>query len=128
VSRILLVDDDHDVGEVFAEVLRMQGHDVQTAGTGDAGLQTLRAAPLPDLVILDVDMPVMSGPEMAHHMLMHNAGEERVPVVLVSSRHDLSLIAGRMGTPYFRQKSGDMDGFLRLIERALSERVAPSFA
>jgi CheY-like chemotaxis protein len=79
VSHLLLVDDDNDVVELFAEFLRGEGHQVRTASTGEEGLVALRAAPLPDLLVLDVDMPVLGGPGMAHKMLVHDAGEEKVP-------------------------------------------------
>lgn len=128
VSRILLVDDDRDMADSLADMLRSEGHDVHTASSGEEGLRTLRASPLPDIVLLDVDLPILSGPGMAHKMLLHDAGEEHVPVVLVSARHDLREIAGRMGTPYFFEKTSDIDKLLQVIDRALRERVAPASA
>lgn len=128
MARLLLVDDDRDVVDAFVEILRDEGHEVRVAHTGREGLQALRTGPLPELVVLDVDMPVLGGPEMAHQMLLHDAGEEKVPVVLVSARHDLPQIAARMGTPYFVQKSGDIERFLSTIRRALDERRPPSSA
>ena len=128
MAHILLVDDDRDIVGIFGEIFRAEGHQVRTAHTGEEGLLALRAAPLPDVVVLDVDMPVLGGPGMAHQMLLHDAGEEKIPVVLMSSRHDLPQIAGRMGTPYFLPKSGDIVRFLAMLGRALRERHAPSSA
>lgn len=125
MAHLLLFDDDSDVVDAFAEILRSSGHEVRTASTGEEGLQALRGAPLPDVVVLDVDMPVLGGPGMAHQMLLHDAGEENIPVVLVSARHDLPQIAGRMGTPYFLQKTGDVGAFLDMLDRALRERRPP---
>src|SRR5688572_4484014 len=95
MANLLLVDDDGDLIETLAEVLRSVGHDVRTARDGEEGLQALHDAPLPDVVVLDVDMPVLSGPGMAHEMLLHDAGEEKIPVMLVSGSPDLAQIAGR---------------------------------
>jgi CheY-like chemotaxis protein len=128
MANILLVDDDRDVVECFGDLLREDGHEVRTAGTGKEGLQVLRAAPLPDAVVLDVDMPLLDGPGMAHQMVVHDAGEEHIPVVLLSARLDLRQIAERMGTPYFASKAGDPENLLATINRALLERVAPSSA
>ena len=125
MAHLLLVDDDSDIVESFGDLLRGMGHDVRTASTGEEGLAVLRAAPLPDAVVLDVDMPVLSGPGMAHKMLLHDAGEQNIPIVLTSAREDLPQIAGRMGTPYFLAKTGDIDAFLNLLDRALRERKAP---
>jgi CheY-like chemotaxis protein len=93
--------------------------------TGEEGLQVLRAAPLPDAVVLDVDMPVLGGPGMAHKMLLHDAGEQNIPIVLMSARQDLPQIAQRMGTPYFLAKPCGIDAFLNLLDRALCEQRAP---
>ncbi len=128
MADLLLVDDDGDIVEALAELLRLEGHEVRTARNGAEGLQALHAAPLPDVVVLDVDMPVMGGPAMAHQMLLHDAGEEKIPVTLVSGRPDLPQIAARMGTPYFVPKGTDFDKFLNVLDRALRERVAPSTA
>ena len=107
-------------------MLRGEGHDVRTASTGEEGLQALGAAPLPDVVVLDVDMPILGGPGMAHRMLLHDAGEQlKIPILLMSARDDLPQIAARIGTPYYLHKACDIDGFLRLLDRALRERIAP---
>jgi CheY-like chemotaxis protein len=128
LARLLLVDDDHDAVEVLGELLRFEGHEVRTACTGEEGLELLRAAPLPDVVVLDVEMPVLGGPGMANRMFLHGAGEEKVPVILVSGRADLAEIAGRMGTRYFVQKPPDFAKFLSVLGKALDERSPPSSA
>jgi DNA-binding NtrC family response regulator len=128
MAHLLLVDDDDDIVEIFAGLLRSQGHEVRSASTGEDGLQALRTAPLPDLLVLDVDMPVLGGPGMAHKMLLHDAGEESIPILLMSGREDLPQIAARMGTRYFLRKPADAARFLDLLDRALRERSAPASA
>jgi DNA-binding NtrC family response regulator len=125
MAHVLLVDDDNDLVEVLGVLLQMHGHEVRTASTGEEGLEVLRSAPLPDALVLDVDMPVLGGPGMAHDMLLHDAGEQCIPILLMSARHDLAEIAGRMGTPYFLAKPGSGDAILNLLDRALRERKAP---
>ena len=61
-------------------------------------------------------------------MLLHDAGEENLPILLMSGRDDLPQIAGRMGAPYFSGGLPDLEQFLELFARALGERVAPSTA
>jgi DNA-binding NtrC family response regulator len=128
MAHILLVDDDDDIVEIFAEFLRSEGHEVRSASTGEKGLQALRAAPLPDLLILDVDMPVLGGPGMAHKMLLHDAGEESIPILLMSGREDLPRIAAQMGTRYFLQKPAEAGRLLEILDRALREHGAPASA
>ena len=128
MAHLLLVDDDDDIVELFARFLRSAGHEVRSASTGEEGLQALQAAPLPDLVVLDVDMPVLGGPGMAHKMLLHDAGEESIPILLMSAREDLPQIAAQMGTQYFLRKPADSALFLEILDRALREHCAPASA
>jgi DNA-binding NtrC family response regulator len=125
VAHLLLVDDDNDLVELVGDMLRAAGHVVHTASTGEEGLLVLRSASLPDALILDVDMPVLGGPGMAHKMLLHDSGEEHIPIILVSGNQELPAIAKQMGTPYFLAKPCGLDAFLNLVNRALSERRAP---
>jgi DNA-binding NtrC family response regulator len=128
VSHLLIVDDDNDIVEVLGEILRGDGHEVRTASTGEEGLAVLKAAPLTEVVVLDVDMPVLGGPGMAHKMLLHDAGEEHIPIILMSARPDLVEIARNMGTPYFVKKPAPIDVFRDRLSRALAERNAPTSA
>ena len=125
MAHLLLVDDDNDIVEALGELLRADGHQVHSASTGEEGLVVLRASPLPDALVLDVDMPVLGGPGMAHKMLLHDAGEEEVPIILMSARDDLKQIARDMGTSYVVKKPTTIDAFLTVLGRALQERQAP---
>ena len=128
MASLLLVDDDGDLVEALADHLRSEGHEVRTAANGEEGLTALKTPPLPDALVLDVDMPILGGPGMAHQMLLHDAGQELIPIILVSSRDDLAEIAKRMGTSYFLRKPCDLVTFLALLDRALHERTAPTSA
>ena len=65
--RILVVDDNADSAESLAVVLRLSGHDVRTAPDGPAALQAARAGP-PDVVLLDIGLPGMSGYDVAREL------------------------------------------------------------
>jgi CheY-like chemotaxis protein len=128
MAHLLLVDDNKDLVNVLGEILRGEGHEVHTASTGEEGLVVLRSASLPDAVVLDVDMPVLGGPGMAHKMLRHDGGEEKIPIILMSGREDLPEIAQKMGTSYFLAKPPTLAAFLTLLDRALRERRPPASA
>jgi len=63
VARILVVDDDKTVRLLLRTALERRGHAVDEAENGAEGLQSYRAAPT-DLVITDIQMPVMDGLQM----------------------------------------------------------------
>lgn len=128
MARLLLVDDDNDMVEALGGLLCSEGHEVHSASTGEEGLVVLRASPLPDALVLDVDMPVLGGPGMAHKMLLHDAGEEKIPIILMSGNENLPEIAREMGTSYVLKKPATIHAFLAVLDRALSERRGPSSA
>jgi two-component system OmpR family response regulator len=72
--RILVADDDRDTTAMLAAILRDEGHEVHTALRGDEVL-TLERLTRPDALILDVNMPGMSGYAVAHEIR-----ERRAPV------------------------------------------------
>jgi CheY-like chemotaxis protein len=127
-SSLLIVDDDLDLVEVLSHLLHESGYVVQTARTGEEGLQVLRSTRHPDAILLDVDMPALGGPGMAHKMMLHDAGEDKIPIVLSSGSRDLAALAAKMGTPYWIAKPVALDKLLALLARALRERTAPTSA
>lgn len=128
MANVLIVDDDFDIAEALGELLRARGYGVIAARSGEEALRSLRTPPLPDAVILDVEMPLLDGPGVAHRMLLHDAGQEKIPIVLVSGHAELLQIATRMGTPYFLRKPCGIADILGVLQRALAERVAPMHA
>jgi CheY-like chemotaxis protein len=123
MAEVLVVDDDPDAAEAFAEVLQCEGHHVRLAYDGEEGIREARSL-LPDLVLLDVDMPMLDGPGMAQLMLVYNMGLEQVPIILVSGVPNLRDVAKRVGTPYFLAKPFTCTRLLDLVGRALTEGVA----
>ncbi len=58
---VLVVDDDEDVRDSVALILRDEGYQVETAGNGKEALDMLERIPPPGAVLLDLMMPVMNG-------------------------------------------------------------------
>lgn len=124
MAEILIVDDDFDIADVTAEVLALDGHAVRVARNGEEGLAEL-AKKFPDLIVLDVEMPVLTGPEMATRMLVIDSGREKIPIVLSSGVRELPDVAAKVGTPYFIAKPFNLSGLRTLVTRAASERTPP---
>jgi DNA-binding response OmpR family regulator len=79
--RILIVDDNRDIVELVRRVLRIEGHEVIIARDGLEALQQ-EAATNPDLVILDVNLPVFDGWEVCRRI----KARRDVPVLLLTVR------------------------------------------
>jgi DNA-binding NtrC family response regulator len=124
MGNLVIVDDDVDAADMLKEILQEDGHEVRVAHDGREGMAVLDAR-RPDVVLLDVEMPELTGPEVAIAMLVHNLGLENVPVILCSGVIDLPSTAALVGTPYFVAKPFTLDAIRRLIERALAERRPP---
>lgn len=62
MKKILLVEDDANVREAYELLLKKQGFSVRSAGNGQEGL-TMALAEEPDLILLDIFMPLMNGLE-----------------------------------------------------------------
>jgi len=125
MADVLIVDDDTDIAELLTMVLEGEGHDVRVAYDGTTGLKLAREH-LPNLVLLDVEMPVMNGPDMALRMLVEDCGLESVPIILSSAVPHLDRVAEGVGTPYYLKKPYDADALSDLVGRALEEKTAPS--
>ena len=69
LKNILIVEDDHDIRESVAELLTMEGYPVIEARDGLEGLDRLRQMELPCIILLDMMMPVMDGPEFLTRVL-----------------------------------------------------------
>jgi CheY-like chemotaxis protein len=115
--RILLVDDDADIREAMQMTLELlldyRPHEVITASNGAEALDELRRGP-PDLVLLDLMMPIMSGSELLEVMRRDESLRD-VPVVIVSAwSREAAGIAGAQG---FLSKPIDMDDLLHVVQK-----------
>ncbi|MCY2967176.1 MAG: response regulator [Planctomycetota bacterium] len=66
--RVLVVEDDPDIRESLRAILTLDGHQVSTADNGEAALDILQRAPLPDVALVDIGIPGLSGYELARRI------------------------------------------------------------
>jgi CheY-like chemotaxis protein len=83
MARILLVDDAADIRLLVRAVLQRAGHDIREADSGVAALAVVADGPLPDAVILDIQMPGVDGWETLSALRAHPAASQ-VPVLICS--------------------------------------------
>jgi DNA-binding response OmpR family regulator len=73
MKTILIIDDDGDLRAMMRRVLEGEGYAVREAGDGFAGIDLIDELE-PDLVLLDVSMPLMSGPDVLAELARRNNG------------------------------------------------------
>ncbi|MDR1014148.1 MAG: response regulator transcription factor [Coriobacteriales bacterium] len=117
MAKILLVDDDHALHKVMRETLGDLGHEMISAFNGDEGL-TLVAAQRPDLLLLDVMMPGMSGFEVCERMRRDG---RRIPVIFLSAKGDIvdKSIGFKIGADDYVVKPFSTDELLLRIDAHL---------
>jgi CheY-like chemotaxis protein len=82
-TRVLIVDDEFGLADIVAEILREHGLEATIAINGKQGLEAL-AEQVPDLVLLDVMMPVLDGPGMLRAMRADPA-YAAIPVIMMTA-------------------------------------------
>jgi len=89
-AKILVVDDDQALAEMLGIVLRKEGLDVAHCADGGRAVAMFREY-RPDLVLLDVMLPTLSGVEVCRHL----RAESGVPIVMLTARTDTKdVVAG----------------------------------
>jgi CheY-like chemotaxis protein len=83
LTRILIVDDDPSIRFVLRLILEHEGYEVIEAGQGQEALEMLRSDPLPDLVVTDLMMPILTGMELIQR-LRADLRTAALPIVVVS--------------------------------------------
>jgi len=122
MASIVVIDDDDDMRDTMADLLSMEGHEVRTARNGVEGLQALDDR-IPQLVLTDLEMPVLDGCAMVYRMFVENLGRENVPIIVASGAPNLCQIAQALGTPYYLAKPFGFDALTSTIARALAEAI-----
>ena len=110
--RVLVVEDDDSIRDLVDLVLTSAGFEVLTASDGAAALQVVGAVH-PDLVLLDMRMPVMDGWEFARR---YRAGPEpHAPIVVVTAARDAAQRAAEIDANGYLGKPFDMGELVALV-------------
>lgn len=101
-ARILVIDDERDFCEFVKIALEKTGQfEVLTSTDGTTGI-SMAESDQPQLILLDIKMPQMSGAEVAEHLL-HNEATRDIPI---------AFITGLLPKEEVRKRSGYIHGFL----------------
>ena len=120
--RVLIVEDDSSLAQILRDNLLLDGFDVEWASQADQALALYRSF-VPDLVLLDVMLPDLSGFELGR-VLRHGG---KTPIIILSARGEKAdkLQGLRLGADDYITKPFDMEELVARIHTVL-RRVKPS--
>lgn len=121
MSRILIVDDEFSVRALLRDVLELEDYEVSEAEDGPTALASM-AEQRPDLVLLDIMMPGMSGIDVLAQVRA-DARLRDIPVVLLTAAgdDDTTWAGWTTGASLYLNKPFDHMNLLEWIERLLAE-------
>ncbi len=114
--KILIVEDHEETRAVLGAALEDQGFHIEVAGDGLAALELIAATP-PDLILLDVGLPVMTGPQLLEQ-LVQNPVRARIPVIVITGASDYPKHCAHAVA--FMRKPVDFFRLLRLVRYYVS--------
>lgn len=127
-ASILVVDDERDLSELLSYNLRKSGYEVHLASTGRAALDAI-AQRMPNLVLLDVMLPELSGTEVASR-LRSNPATANLPIIMLTAKGEEvdQLVGLTVGADDYIPKPFSMKVLLARIEAVLrrTQRATPT--
>ena len=123
--KALVVEDEEDIKQLLLEELEDKGYEVLLADDGEAALQRL-SQEIPDIMFVDVYMPVMDGLELITR-IKGDPATARIPVVMVTVMNALATEkkARELGVEHYLTKpweSGELDLILDQVFKLDSQR------
>jgi CheY-like chemotaxis protein len=114
-KRILIVEDDHSIRELLVELLQSEGYEVTSAVNGLEGLKVLQTQKLPDLILIDLMMPVMDGYAFRTEQ-MKNPDWNKIPLVVMSAEANAKEKMKKYNVTAFLAKPVELDTILKTVE------------
>ena len=124
MARILIVDDDVGMTDLLKLHLRRDGLEIETAADAVIAFKSIMQQ-LPDLILLDVEMPYMGGLEVLQALKSDPSTASRPVIVLTSRKDDETFAkAKRLGADAFLNKPVSKEELLREVAFRLAQSLA----
>lgn len=120
---ILVVEDDADIRNALADILIDEGYTVRVAAHGAEGLDELRRTPRPNLILLDLMMPIMSGWQMRRAQL-GDPGLAHIPVAVITADSLAERRNPELAADAFLVKPVDLEQLIATVDRLVPSKHA----
>lgn len=120
-KKILTVDDDEEIRIILKAMLEFEGFETVWAKNGQVALDYLRAIPdreLPDLVLLDYNMPVMNGRDFCEKKA-EQPRLAQIPVVMMTAGGNLVNVMDLCATEGYMSKPMDLETVVKMVKHFL---------
>jgi len=124
--RVLIVEDEQDIAALIKHALeRTGGAEAEVVGSGDAALKAVSARP-PDLIILDLNLPVLGGLEVCR-LLRQRSDARHLPIIMLTAKSSESdRVAGlEMGADDYVTKPFSLRELTARVKAVLRRATAP---
>jgi len=116
--RLLIVEDDPDIRESLGELLAAEGFEVSLADNGKSAIDHLVACDnLPEVILLDLMMPVMSGEQFRSAQLA-DTRLAMIPIVIMSAAQELTQTGQRLKAAAVLKKPLGIDPLIDTLRKA----------
>jgi DNA-binding response OmpR family regulator len=115
---VLVVEDDHNQRSLYEEELNDEGYRVLTASDGREALKIVQDQK-PDLVVLDVNMPVMDGLDTLSQMLEH---DNKMPVIINTAYASYKESFTSWSADAYIVKSSDLTELKQTVKKLLTDK------
>jgi CheY-like chemotaxis protein len=119
-ASVLVVDDDPDILDALSEILEAEGYGVSRARNGQEALDRLDAG-RPDVILLDLMMPVMDGWEFSRRMRERSGETEQPPIIVLSADRNVGARAKEIGAVGHLAKPFELSDLLSMVRGAVTD-------
>jgi DNA-binding response OmpR family regulator len=120
MPRVLVIDDDPSIRQVVDYALTDEGYEVDLVSNGEAALAAI-ARHHPDVILLDMKMPVMDGWEFARRY--RERYNHQAPIIAVTAAQDAAQRGADVGAEDYLAKPFDLDALVECIAAVIRRRA-----
>jgi CheY-like chemotaxis protein len=113
-KTVLVVDDDQELLDLVSMVLDVEGYRMETALDGQEALASIERK-MPDLILLDMKMPVMNGWQFAE--AFHTLYDHKAPIIVLTASQSAKRMAEEIGANGWIGKPFEMDQLLDTVRK-----------